>query len=54
MVRPKASHGMLEAAVAVALSVTVESKVENDFVARHGRYSLFSFLSRIAPKVIMF
>ena len=51
MVRPKASPALLEAAVTMARSVTVESKIKTDFVARIGCYSLFSFITRISPKV---
>ena len=51
MVRPKADPIALEIACKFALSVTIQSNDSDDFIARQGRFSIFSLLSQIAPKV---
>ena len=50
MGRPKASAEMLAFAALFADAVTTKSRRPFDFVARTGKYSIFSLLERLAPK----
>ncbi len=50
MVRPKASPSSLEIAGLFAASIIIKSENKDDFIARQGRFSIFSLLSELAPK----
>ena len=51
MVRPKASDTIRDFASALANTVSTASGSERDWIARTGRHSMFSLLTKLAPKV---
>jgi hypothetical protein len=51
MGRPRAASSVSEFAAALASLVTARSSYRYDWVARKGQYSIFSFFSRVVPKV---
>ncbi len=51
MVRPKASDTIRNFASALANTVSTASGIERDWIARTGRHSMFSLLTKLAPKV---
>ena len=50
MGRPKASQRILDFAALFTDAVTTKSHRPYDWVARTGKYSIFSLLARLAPK----
>ncbi len=51
MGRPRASDTIRDFAATFAAKVTTPSASQYDWIARTGQYSMFSLLTKLAPKV---